>query len=72
MIQQALFEHRFWLQILGDHARFIFNALPPKEAKPIEMANQFITQFDQLLHLARQPDAPTRINDVRSAVSGEN
>jgi hypothetical protein len=22
----ALFEHRFWLQILGDHARFIFNA----------------------------------------------
>ncbi|KRE57816.1 DUF2935 domain-containing protein [Paenibacillus sp. Soil750] len=64
MIQQALFEHRFWLQILGDHARFIFNALSPKETKEIEMAHQFITQFDQLLHLARRPDAPTRINDL--------
>jgi hypothetical protein len=64
MIQQALFEHRFWLQILGDHARFIFNALPPKETKQIAKANEFINVFDQLLHVARQPDAPSRINDL--------
>jgi hypothetical protein len=33
MEEEALFEHRFWLQILGDHARFILNALSPKEKK---------------------------------------
>lgn len=33
----AVFEHRFWLQILGDHARFIFNSLsPPKQQKSKE------------------------------------
>ncbi|WP_328803912.1 DUF2935 domain-containing protein [Paenibacillus glycinis] len=50
----ALFEHRFWLQILGDHSRFIFNALAPMETKDIEIAGQFIKAFDDLLARARQ------------------
>lgn len=57
-----LFEHQFWLQILGDHARFINSAFTPKEVEEFQMANQFITQFDQLLYLARQSDAGTRID----------
>ncbi|MBE9916082.1 DUF2935 domain-containing protein [Paenibacillus donghaensis] len=54
----ALFEHRFWLQILGDHARFIFNALSSKEVKDVELADRFIRLFDGLLAQARsiQPD----------------
>lgn len=53
MDEQAWFEHRFWLQILGDHSRFIHNALPPKEIKDIQTAEQFIGLFDQLLTEAR-------------------
>ncbi|QHW34668.1 DUF2935 domain-containing protein [Paenibacillus rhizovicinus] len=55
----ALFEHRFWLQILGDHCRFILNALAPSEAKDIDIARRFIRAFDELLARARnaQSDA---------------
>jgi hypothetical protein len=45
----AKFEHGFWLQILGDHARFIHDSLSPKEKESIELANYFIQTFDQLL-----------------------
>jgi hypothetical protein len=45
----ARFEHRFWLQILGDHARFIHDSLAPKETEAIERASQFIHSFDELL-----------------------
>ena len=48
-LQVALFEHRFWLQILGDHSRFILNALSPTETKEIQIAENFIPIFDQLL-----------------------
>nr|WP_270584436.1 sigma-54-dependent Fis family transcriptional regulator [Bacillus smithii] len=34
----AKFEHGFWLQILGDHARFIHDSLAPQEKKEIEGA----------------------------------
>lgn len=46
--QHALFEHQFWLSILGDHARFIHDSLYPSEIADIEVANQFIVRFDQL------------------------
>ncbi|SFI35120.1 protein of unknown function [Paenibacillus sp. UNC496MF] len=49
----VLFEHRFWLQILGDHSRFIRNALAPMETKDIELAMRFIQSFDGLLDRAR-------------------
>lgn len=49
----ALFEHRFWLQILGDHGRFIYNTLSPQQAKDINTAKQFIQAYDQLLNTAR-------------------
>ncbi|MGE7270716.1 DUF2935 domain-containing protein [Brevibacillus panacihumi] len=51
---QQLFEHRFWLQILGDHSRFIFQSLAPDECTEIEQANHFIHSFDTLLDYARQ------------------
>ncbi|MDQ0110906.1 DUF2935 domain-containing protein [Paenibacillus harenae] len=53
MDEQAWFEHRFWLQILGDHSRFINNALPPKEMKDIQTSALFIQLFDRLLTEAR-------------------
>ncbi|MFD1738615.1 DUF2935 domain-containing protein [Bacillus salitolerans] len=50
----ALFELRFWLQILGDHGRFIRDSLSPTEKESIEMATQYIHTFDQLLQTSRQ------------------
>lgn len=32
-INQSRLEHRFWLQILGDHSRFIFLNLAPVETE---------------------------------------
>lgn len=64
MSQQILFEHRFWLQILGDHSRFIYSALTPKETKNIQLAYHFITEFDQLLYQARLPDASNALDQL--------
>ncbi|ANB56229.1 hypothetical protein GFC29_909 [Anoxybacillus sp. B7M1] len=47
--EKARFEHRFWLQVLGDHARFIYEALAPVEKEDIATAYQFIQAFDRLL-----------------------
>jgi hypothetical protein len=49
----ARFEHRFWLQILGDHSRFIFEALVPVETEDIKKASAFIQGFDDLLNRAK-------------------
>lgn len=51
--KEVIFEHRFWLQILGDHSRFILNALSPKEKDAILEAEHFINMFDQLLTISR-------------------
>ncbi|MBC2582884.1 DUF2935 domain-containing protein [Clostridium sp. DJ247] len=51
--KETLFEHRFWLQILGDHSRFILDALSPEEIEKIQRVNYFKTLFDNLLENAR-------------------
>lgn len=45
----ALFEHQFWLQIMGDHARFIFDSLASSEGEEVQKAHYFIRMFDQML-----------------------
>ena len=45
----ALAEHRFWLQIMGDHARFIFFSLAPNEIEYLQRSQDFIIGFDELL-----------------------
>lgn len=50
---ELLFEHRFWLQILGDHGRFILNELSPEETEEIKGARLFIETFDNLLQEAK-------------------
>lgn len=48
------FEHCFWLQILGDHSRFIHDSLAPSEKEKIEKSEEFIVLFDDLLEEARK------------------
>jgi hypothetical protein len=55
--QEALFELNFWLQVLGDHARFIHDSLAPSEKECIRQAKTFISMFDQLLALSRRQPA---------------
>lgn len=52
-LKESLFEHRFWLQVLGDHARFILDTLSPSEIEYIQRASYFIRIFDDLLMKSR-------------------
>lgn len=50
----VLSEHRFWLQIMGDHARFIFYSLAPNEVEYLQRSQDFIISFDELLDQSRK------------------
>lgn len=45
----TLEEHRFWLQIMGDHGRFIFFSLAPNEVEYLQRSQDFIIGYDELL-----------------------
>ncbi|MFC4324119.1 DUF2935 domain-containing protein [Litchfieldia salsa] len=53
-IKEAVFEVNFWMQILGDHSRFIFESLSSNEEKRISTAKYFISSFDKLLGASNQ------------------
>lgn len=63
-VDQTLFEHLFWLQVLGDHSRFIFSALSPIEKETIEETRKFIEIFDQLLGEARQVNSVSQLSKL--------
>ncbi|MDQ0217797.1 DUF2935 domain-containing protein [Peribacillus cavernae] len=48
--RDALFEHSFWLQVLGDHSRFILETLVASEVEDIKKAEYFKENFDSLLN----------------------
>lgn len=48
--QDALFEHSFWLQVLGDHARFILETLASVEREDIQKAEYFKEKYDSMLN----------------------
>ncbi|MCL6637166.1 MAG: DUF2935 domain-containing protein [Alicyclobacillus sp.] len=54
----AALEQTFWLQVLGDHARFIWDGLSPREPREVERAQDFAGAFDQLLYRARRLSSP--------------
>lgn len=65
---EALFELQFWMQILGDHSRFIHDSLAPSENQRIEQAQYFKKTFDSLLEAARKPLPDDLVfNTVRKA-----
>ncbi|WP_026566822.1 DUF2935 domain-containing protein [Bacillus sp. UNC41MFS5] len=64
----ARFEHRFWLQILGDHSRFIYESLAPVQKEEIETALTFIRVFDTLLERAKSANLGTLTREAESEV----
>ncbi|HEX2937920.1 MAG TPA: DUF2935 domain-containing protein [Ruminiclostridium sp.] len=49
-ISPVQLEYNFWLQILGDHARFIYHSLSADETEHLQKAKLFIHTFDSLLN----------------------
>ncbi|MRH43663.1 DUF2935 domain-containing protein [Aquibacillus halophilus] len=68
-IQGASFEHQFWLQVLGDHSRFIRDSLYPKETKDIEKARDFVKSFDDLLEQSKSITESNAISFTKQAES---
>ncbi|VEF48236.1 Domain of uncharacterised function (DUF2935) [Bacillus freudenreichii] len=62
-LRELKFEHEFWLQVLGDHSRFILESLSPVENRDIDQAKEFKRIFDGLLLEAR------RLNDIKGMMS---
>lgn len=48
--ESALFEHKFWLKVLSDHAQFLLDALAPKEKEDIKKATYFVETFTGFLN----------------------
>lgn len=67
--ENALFEHRFWLKILGDHAHFITDALAPKEKEEIDRAMYFIQKFDELKRKLGTTDLIAFANEANEAAN---
>ncbi|MGG3988125.1 DUF2935 domain-containing protein [Bacillus smithii] len=61
----AKFEHGFWLQVLGDHARFIHDSLGPQEQREIDLARYFIQTFDYLLARVQVDDLVALSNKAK-------
>ena len=63
------FEHRFWLQILGDHLRFIKMTLAVKEVQLLQETERLIPILDFLLEQVRKNQNPlAEINQAVAAV----
>ncbi|MFC4075266.1 DUF2935 domain-containing protein [Salinithrix halophila] len=66
-------EHRFWLEILEDHARFVFEFLSPDEKEWIEQARTYMHSFKTLRqHLQEidrnaSPSSPEMIRFAKEA-----
>ena len=56
----SFFEHTFWLQILGDHARFMFHTLSPEEQEYIHQARHYMQIFDHYLEQARKMEGASQ------------
>jgi hypothetical protein len=69
------YEDPFWLQILGDHMRFILIALPARETEHAQQAEHYITLFDTLFaqskeylpEIAQERFLDTTYNSVQQA-----
>jgi hypothetical protein len=62
--RSASFEHRFWLRVLGDHARFLRDSLAVGETVETERAEQFADGYDALLERAAAPMTRADIVEV--------
>ncbi|MBM7095040.1 MULTISPECIES: DUF2935 domain-containing protein [Alteribacter] len=63
--ETARFEHGFWLQVMGDHARFLMDSLPVSEMEDVEITKEYRAEYDRLLQEVRNG-----VGDFRSFTKG--
>lgn len=51
--KEVLFEHQFWLIVMRNHGKFIYDALSACQKKNIRASKHFIKAFDEMLNQAR-------------------
>ncbi|HEK9101747.1 DUF2935 domain-containing protein [Bacillus pfraonensis] len=68
--ESALFEHKFWLRVLGDHAQFLLDALAPSEKEDIQKAMYFVQIFDRFLNNIDTVNLITFAKDAHEAAEG--
>jgi hypothetical protein len=65
-------ELRFWMQVMGDHARFIKNSLAPDQANLSLVADNFIQIFDRFYekasHLDESRETSSLIAEITTAI----
>jgi hypothetical protein len=59
-----LFEHRFWLQVLGDHSRMLLSTLSSEETDEIKKVTYFKKLFDNLLDKSREDLSSEELYDL--------
>ncbi|GGF24146.1 hypothetical protein GCM10010954_23800 [Halobacillus andaensis] len=64
--ESAAFEHSFWLQVLGDHARFIRDSLYPDEREAIHQAKNYAKTFNDYLNMVKSEDASDILRFTRN------
>lgn len=62
--KETLFEHQFWLRVLGDHGRLIRGAFPSDERDKINKISYFINLFAELLALSEKPLSEEQIYEL--------
>lgn len=68
LIKEGTFEHRFWLQIMGDHARFLLHMLPLENQEDLHTAYGFRNLFDQWLVRAHKITSQEDLSNLTSQV----
>ncbi|PFE06433.1 DUF2935 domain-containing protein [Bacillus cereus] len=68
--ENALFEHKFWLKVLGDHAQFLLDALAPNEKEDIQKAMYFVQIFDRFLSNIHTVNLIAFAKDAHEAAEG--
>ena len=52
--KEALCEHQFWLMVMRNHGKFIYDALSACQKRKISMAIHFIKVFEEMLEQSRK------------------
>lgn len=63
------FEHRFWLQIIGDNLRFIEDSLSSKEKQILENINNLRDKLDEYLQISRQQPQHIILDNIINIVN---
>lgn len=66
--ESIIFEHKFWLQIMGDHGRFIYDALPTQEEGLLSTCKMMITKYDHYLDLIYGKHSPHELDTLNKEI----